>query len=553
MTRIRSAPDQNLNAGFLAEGVLNAHASGSIAAGELCAMHEGGFITRVDPRFPWAAINQNDPTPITIYDITAVANISLTGMTIANAVGHPKHLPGGAFIIPMQNSTGVGFHIRGPHGLQISDLIIASSDTSSVPPLVVVLPGGGNSHVVVWASGANLRARVYDANNNPISAQFTIANNLYVAGPAPWFHAVAAVSVGVNGWFVSWTNTSGALVGQYFDADGAHGSLITIDTTIQGGLFGTHPCSNGEHILILWDGAHSRHKVYRVNISGAVVWGPITPSAVGAYFSQPILTQFQSVENRFFELVNGNIACLLPNTGGYANVFVLNSSGTLINTVDFGTLYHDINVAAPITFTPNGFVVCHTPNSSSSTYASFYDINGFCLQENVVIDSSAPPLPTGQTGVVNLYAALAGPNISVHRYFKQVQKGIIHLQHVLIDQIGHAFSGKPVIVLQNPISSDMGAPIPVSTVHGITFSAWFASGSLQLTVTVSKAGRSSVIGVAANDAADGDPITINAAGEFILPATQIFGPGQAFDQRGQPVWGCRGLVGGRKAYLAGWV
>jgi len=235
MSRIRSAPDQNLNAGFLAEGVLNGYATGNIAAGELCQIHEGAYITRVDPRFPWEAINQNDPTPITIFDVTAIANITLTGMTIANAVGHPKLHISGSFIIPMQNSLGVGFHVRGPHGLQITDLINVSSDTSANPPLSVPLPSG--DHVLIWSSGANLRARVYTSANVAVSAQFTIATNLYVAGPAPWFHACTASAVSSSGWVITWTNTSGALVAQYYDADSASGSLITIDTTIQGGLF----------------------------------------------------------------------------------------------------------------------------------------------------------------------------------------------------------------------------------------------------------------------------------------------------------------------------
>jgi len=288
-------------------------------------------------------------------------------------------------------------------------------------------------------------------------------------------------------------------------------------------------------------------------VSAVVVWGPITPSAVGAYFTQPILSQFQAPSNRFFELGNGNIVCLLPNTSNYANAFILNSSGSLINTVDFGTLYHDINVAAPIALTPNGFVIAHTPNASSSTYASFYDYGGLCLQENVIIDSTAPPLPTGQTGTVNLYMSVAGPHISVMRYFKQVQKALVQVQHILVDQIGRPFPGRPVIEIQQANPSDMGAPVPVCTPHGLTFVAWFASGSFQLTISVMKAGRSSVIGVAAADATDGQPVTINAAGDFLLPATQVFGPGRSFDQRAQQVWGCRGMVGGRRAILAGWV
>jgi len=573
MGRFKGVPDLQSSAGFLATGILNATAGNAIAQGELCMLVEGAAVLRVDPSMPWGAINQVDPAPVPLFAANVLTNISLPGMTTARGVGVPIILPNGTLIVPVQQS-GIGFAIRSSSGLQLSTFIQVSSDASNTVPIALALSNG--NFAIFWTTGSTHKFAIYSPFGVLVTGATSIETSAYVGGQAPWL-AVATLAGGA--FIVGWCKTSGALVAQVFTVAGAtSGSQIAIDSGVTGGFFGAQPCANGDFILMHFDSTAHRHKFYRITVAGVISWGPIIPSAATAVFTQPVAASMHRVANRFFELPNGNIACLLPNTSNYANIFILSNAGVLLSTVNWGTQYIDQYVSYPMALLANGIGVCHTNNlSPGTTYASYFDFNGNPININTLIDSNASQPTSGQTATVNLYADVAGPNLVSMRYYNN--NGNVEVRQMtsmpnqaaqssaltvyaaaeatevaqVPSRAGRPFGINPSVNHQALQSGDVGPPHPVCHPDGRIFSGWFSVGSFVLTILAYKVGRSAVIGVAQNAASAGQAVTINAAGFFTLPSSQVFGPGISFDMRGLETLGCRGTVGGSTAILSGWV
>lgn len=535
------------NAGFLATGILQGVADQAIGAGELCTLFESGAIRRTDPTLPWAAINQSGNSPVVIYPATPVANISLTGMTVAKASGFPARVVSGVYIVPMQTSAGVGFTVRSSTGLQVTGFVLVSTDNSSVPPYAVALDNG--NHALIWHVGANLKFAVYTPLGVQVVAAVTVETACYVAGQVPW-HGHCKLANG--NLALSWTTTSGQFRTQVFNpSTGVAVTTITaVDTSINGGMHAAVPCANGDFLVACFDGNHSLHKVYRITNAGVIVWGSKTPSTATAIFSAPDAPRMHPQHNRIVELINGNIAWVLPasSSSTYANIFVLNSSGVTQQQVDPGALYHDAGVACPISVSPNGFAISHANASSPNTYASFFDVNGNALQINVVVDTSAYSPSQGASPTVHTYMGFAGAGFGICRYVND--NGKVEIRQMHCDHRGTLLA--PPIDHQPITPSDTPAIIPHCDKDGMVFVAYFAAGSAQITIASVKVGASSVIGVSPGGAAAGAAVTINAAGYYSLPSTQIFGVGNAFDQRNATIVGCRGTVGGQTAVLFGW-
>jgi hypothetical protein len=549
MTRILSQPPQIFNDGFLPTGTATVTATGAIAANELVVHHEGGIFSRADPSMPWSSINQN-ASVAQLFAAQPVQNLVFSGGTAAKSCGIPRPLFNNTFCVPIQMSGGIGFHIRGQAGQQLTPYIQVSTDTSNVSPFIIPI-NGGQYFAHLYVTGANLKCSIWGVTGNQITGVFVVASNVYVGGQAPWFGA--AVCGVAGGFIVHWCNTSSALVAQVFSNVGATvGSIITIDTSVTSAIHGCAPCFNGDVIVSHFDTTHSRHKFYRVTASGVVTWGPISPSSAPAFFTQPIAAQFPDITNRLFELYNNNtnyIACLLPNASNYANVYLLNpTTGATITVCDPGAQFHDTGMCNPICLTQDGFHMTHCNNSSVNTYGSFFDFLGNPYSTNVLIDSTGPVFPAGTTPVINLYCGVSGTNLSIMRYFSN--QGVITLQQILCDKRGNAIYGSAIA--HQTAGGDMGCPHPVCLPQGTTFAAWYGVSLTQLVCLSYKIGRSSVIGVAQNSAADGGSVVVNGAGYYTLPATQQFATGQAFDQRLSPVLGCQGDVGPGAAFLSGW-
>lgn len=536
---------------FPSNNILPAFIDGTVAAGELCAIHESGLIRRVDPTLPWSAINQNSETALTIVEDLSIENLVISGGTTTKTCGYPVRLINKTTIIPVQTGSGIGFIIRTSSGLEVANFILASADNSVVVPYAIELANG--NFALLWHTGANFKHMVFSPLGVVVQTVTVIASNVYVAGSVPW-HGRCNLA---NGNFVvSWCDTSQNLKAQIYSNVGiAVGSVITIDTGINAGFHALTKCANGDFVVTCFETTHSRHKIYRVTNAGAVSWGPITPSTASAIFSQPDGPRIHQQHNRIIELSNGNLAWMLPNASTYANAYVLSNLGSTLQQVDFGTLYHDSGVAAPIVLTPNGFAVAHTPNGSLSTYMSTYDVSGNCLVQNSLVDDGlsngnvATAIPQGQTSIVNTYIGFSGAGLSISRYHQyngnNVEHRLLHCDH------RGGLIGVP-LTIKKYANVDIYGPTPSCDTNGIAFLAYFSTEHQTIKISVTKVGRSSVLGVAqATQNTSGGAITLSCAGAFALPSTQVFGPGNAFDQRQQPVRGAQGIVGGSSALLYG--
>jgi hypothetical protein len=435
----------------------------------------------------------------------------------------------------------------------------------------------------------------------------SLTTGLITSGNMPWF----SVTPLLNGdALVTWAGTTG-LFGQVIDGDVTNGALIgaliTIDSWGNGGHHHSAACANGDVIVTAFDPAATRFKCYRISQSGSIVWTVQIPSAGTGYFSQPTPGFMHPSHNRIFEMENGNFVWALPDTDTYCKAFVCSSVGALLTTCDVGQQYHDAGVAFPMSKIPNGFGCAHHLNSQPNTYGSFFDSDGnsLALAQLMDSDSTTPPV-SGGTPVVNCYSYWNGVAMQVNRALAFAGKGEFKsvwvdndgkclandLMDVLIRkamieqptmtrtnaaklalteiQQGTVWNATPANQLANkfgnvpspmPLASFlglsfspivMGAPFITSFPDGRCFSVYFSLSSLQLVFVMHRVGRSSILGVSQSAAVDGGAITVLATGAFVLPSTQYFRIGGAFDRRQATPPGCRGVVGGANATLFGW-
>lgn len=562
MSRYTDKPDSVYSqSDFITAGILNCVATGAINAGELCMLNESGQIQRVDPALPWASINQSDPSPYQVFITAKWVTVTLTTMTIAKACGYPvrcRNINAGSAIsrtyaVPVQSSAGVGFVLRTAAGLEISNYINVSADVSTTIPYTVPLQNG--TFVLIWHVGAVMKFAIYDQFATQIKAPTIVSSAVLTSGMVPWHgHAI----LGNGNFAITWATTGGALVGIIY---GPTGSVVvaqfTIDAASAGQAHVCAPCANGDFLIGCYDSSHTKHSLYRCTNAGSVSWGPIARSPATSPFSWPDAARQHPQHNRLCELLNGaggtslpNICWNLPNSGGYCNSYVHDHLGALVKAVDIGVAYHNINCQDPVTQTPQGFCVAHAPSPGNGTYISYFDYLGNPCGQNTLVESGGRNFPPGQTPNIAFYTGWCGTGVGISRYYGGASFGGVECRVIHADQQGNCI-GTPYN--HQPFGpDDICAPAPNCDFDGTAHLITFTSSTLQISASLVKVGRSSVIGVAQADAADGANVTIVSEGYFPLPASQTFGPGCAFDQRMAPVPGARGVVSGRIAVLFGW-
>jgi hypothetical protein len=552
MSRYIGLPDsvyQSQNA-FLSAGTLTGIAYGAINAGELCMLHESGALMRVDPNLPWSAINQSTQAPYQLYVPTKWVNVPFTGGTILKTLGIPARLVNRNYAVPCQTSAGIGFIMRTSAGLEMSNYVNVSSDTSTTIPHSLALSNG--NHVIIWHVSANLKFAVYDGYGNLVTAPVTASTVCQTSGMVPWHgHCV----LGNGNFALTFCTTAGAHVGIIY---GPNGSVVvsqfTIDSSCTGVALCTAPCANGDFVAGCFDTSHTAFKLYRITNAGSITWGPVSRSSATAIFSWPDAARQHPQANRLFELMGPgstpNICWMLPDTDTYCKAFLHTSAGALAKKVDIGSFYHNAGWQDPACLTPFGFCMAHAPNTGPSTFVSYFDWSGNPLGQNHQCDNLGFNFPQGVTPNIAFYNAWAGAGVAISRYAGGTGFGGTEHRLIHVDPQGYVL-GVPF----NPLpfgADDICTPYPQSDWDGTSHDVFFTSSTLEVTSTLTKIGRSAVIGVAQASAANGASVTITAQGYFQLPSTQVFGPGTAFDNRDLPILGCRGTVGGQIAVLGGW-
>lgn len=524
--------------------------TGNVAAGELCTLFESGIIKRTDPNLPWDAINQNSPYMTVVTQQQVVQNVALTNMTVSKCIGHSRLLLNDCYCVPVQTPAGMGFCLRTSTGLEVTNFIAAAGDTSITEAHCLPFSGGG--FALIWHTSAFLKFQIFDGKANALSSVVVVSSVCYTGSLVPW-HGHCQLA---NGNFVlTWTTTGGSVVGQVYSPLGVLvGTQIGIDT-YSGAHHFTAPCANGDFIVHAWDVTHTRYKIYRIASNGALVWGPMMPSASGMLWQGPDAARMHHAEHRLFELPLSSatgfrsICVNLPDTDGYGKAWILNpSTGALLRKVDCGPTFRDPNICHPFCITPAGFMMSYTVAVQPNTYGSFYDPDGNCFTQNVIIDNGGYVFPVGSVPNVYCYPKFCGSGVAICRY--AYFGGYVEGRLIACDHRG-TLIGNPYL-FQPYGSDDMCHPTPECHPDGRIFVAWFSVNVVLMKITHQKIGRSSVLGVAQAAATDGQPVTIVSQGYFQLPSSQVFGPGQAFDQRLAAVPGCRGVVGGGRAALFGW-
>jgi len=533
---------------FIENSTLNGYITGSVAADELCCLLESGSIVRADPNLPWAALNQSNPDLFLVRPTYAWDNVVLGAALVIKAVGHVARLSNRCYCVPLQHATlGIGFSLRTSAGLEITNFVSVSADLSTAPPYVIPLAGDG--FAILWHVSATLKCAIYDGSGNLVTAAFTISTTVSVSGMVPW-HGHARLTNGTIA--VTWTTTSNALHGIIF---GPTGTIIVsefvIDASCSGNAHMVAACANGDFLVACFDVSHNRHNVYRVTVSGTLVFGPVVRSTATVQFSYPDAARQHPQHNRIFELAGPdslpNFVVMLPDSDGYCKAYVHDYAGNLTVKVDIGTTYHNSGVQDGAVWMPQGFCIAHGGNTTQETRVSFFDWNGHAVGQNKLLDSGGHHFTTAGTPAIYFYPGWAGTGISIGRYayLQGAEHRVIHcdLQGNLI---GSPFNP------QSFGSDDICCPFPLADVDGTVKFVVFASVRLAVVSTVVKVGRSSIIGVAQASATNGQAVTVVGVGYYRLPSTQVFPLGSTFDQRTAAVPGCRGVVGQNTAALFGW-
>ena len=561
--------------GFLAAGQILATLSGAVASGELCTQFESGAILRTNPYLPWSAINNNVPGAVGQSNWGLSIGATATSLQCSN--GHPKKLYNGNIVYPAQLTAQFsgtnGFIIVSPVGTIVRAATQVSSDgyNKSVPTILPLSTG----FVYIWNTASAVKFRLYDVNGNALASAVTVTSSLAVTSNDT-FRGECVLPVSGN-FAIAWA-TSSTITAQIFNTSGATaGSAVTV-ASVSGDTIACLGCAVGDFVVAYCAASGALYNLARVT-SGAVAW---TSSASATARPTAGPNDFQiPAGNRLAEMAGTSyLVWSAPSSSNAPNAFVYSSAGALQTTI--GPAWADELVGGwgSICATPNGFAFVYlSTGAGTPPHIVFCDTSG-----NTWSDSygsvALPVVPGGAATPTYFYMAWVGTGLAVVALAYSTVRDVCVTTLSIADEEGNkvavaAYAGASPPLINNgaspPAPSYSGsitlafgvqystAPVPIGGADGyllVTAGNFFAgpdTPASSLVVYPFCCCRSSVLGVAQQGGAAGAQVEIYGTGSYAQQATQLFGAGAAFDQRGSPVPGCRGVVGSGLINLFGWV
>lgn len=516
-------------------GVVSGVLSGSIRAGELALLTEAGQFRRAEPRLPLTALNN---TTLGASPLFAPVGMEGGGSLTPSV---PVRLTGGNVVVPAAQNSATAF-IRAPSGTVVAKVAPGWVSSPTCQVQIVALSNG--NFLVAGLSGASMKGRIYTPNGDAVTADLTFsAADIYYSNTTEQYFATCST---LGGGFAVAFGTPGTtnLTVRFYDNAGVFKTAFTSPT---GGApdatsmrYMLVSCANGDVLL------HT-HRVgsgllSRITQAGTRTYGPVNFAGNGTNMPGPTATSNAFLPDQattILELANGNVAIILTNVSGAADVFLVNgSTGALIKILALGTA--PVTAMPALCKVPVGFAAV-TSASTTSTSLSLFDNDGNVLMSQAIVE-------TGQNdGVsqVTYSAAWVGTGIAVNRCSLN---GTTKEGRLMLVDLNAALVGAPIIYSTGSPTFRTGGMIGGE--DGIVYFS-FTNGSPSYAAY--KCARCSLFGVAQADGANGETVTFKALGSFVLPASQVFPNPAAFDVRTNAVPGTRGVVGANRAALFGLV
>jgi hypothetical protein len=513
----------------------------SVTAGNLISQTESGYLLPCQPLL--GVINSSNATNGPVAS-TAIANIEGTNLYYGTNLGAYRCLAelGNTNIAHVYTGDGTATAGTGVN------LRIKTIQAANVIPRVSVSSTAGctNSRcrkinsttlVVAWAESSTLKFAVYNNDGTVATAAATVAT---LGSVDSWNMEVLA-----NGDIVFAYDlvTSRNFSFKRYNAAGVlQGSETTVEAAAQAPAQSmcVGALANGGFVIHYYRAAATAAKKFARYNSSGVLQGSLTT----IYTSANNLTGTGGWENDFIELTGGNFVIQAGATGDNCpNLYVYDSSGTLLTTIDLGTTFVTSAVPVAICKHGTGFAVLATPGNVS--WLQLFGSTGSNILNWTSVDTAS-----GQNSA----------NTLRNHIFSRESAGFVVWKNCY--DAGTPSAGIRMFCLL-PTGAAAGTPIQISAIESYSgYDTWAIQHSSGLIVAVAKnstpptvkmgiyhAQRTAVLGVALNSAAIGETITVATRGTY---ATDDFSAsGGSFDGRTATVPGTRGIVTGSTAVLFG--
>jgi hypothetical protein len=479
--------------------------SGSVAAGELVCITEDGMIRRVNELTPISCVTNPSLTPVTVN------TASLPGLTNISVSVPSLMLPNGNVVTPGSQY----FLIGGPLGGEGILTGVSITDGTHGPNASVLINVPNTDSQWLWAAGVHFGINAKDgsvvlASTNwsapdgaTISAAGVLANgNIVVAGyaPTPYYAGFAMIFT-----------TAGVQVG----------STITLTSVDWTSLITVTPCANGEFIVGVTSTAEPAPRLYRYTAAGAAA----------SDWTTAVMSANSPGSFNVWELSSGVVVCYSASTATNASaLYFLSSAGVILLQWDLGTQTQS-RLSNGFGFVrKGGFYLVAVEGLSAGNFSltfSSFDQYGRGVVCRAPLVQTASEFLSAAADVGNGIALVTGN------------------QFIVVGPEG-TLRGSPISLGNSTTSASI-----VASGRGLALvTTWDGSGNTYKSAFQCQ--LSSILGVAQGSGSNGSSITVNAAGFYSLPSTQVMLCEGSFDNRSGPLIGTCGVIGAQQAFLGGW-
>jgi hypothetical protein len=512
-------------------------AGSTVAANDLVVMNEKGFA------LPASAVlgvtlennNTNGPTAIVANRSVNGGNYAATGSTMRPGVCElgNKNIAIVYCGDGTTATTGVRVLIKSPTGATVVPRVNVSAGAGIIEFQAVRL--NSTQFVVAWTDGS---VKFAILNND---GSIAVAATTVSASSSNSYWAMNVLTNSNIVFFYAKNATNFPTFSRYNASGVLQGSETTVQSVAETSFYSVGPCANGDFILTYHGGSNTIRRV-RYSNTNSVVWAAATYATTNGNF----IGTGGNRHNMILELPNGNV--VLPGTtDGVPDVYVLDSSGAVIRTIDYPGSGAFIGGTPPAIapFGSGGFAVIGQTATNPGYQYYAYDQNGLGVIGPVSFGpNGGTKAVTTQVGIIAIPIGNVGYVVYSLDYTSSPSYAI---NLMCIDSSG-VLKGSAVVV-RTAASSACGSAWAILSSDGIVVYAFSEpSGSAHFEGFYNVL-RRSVYGVAVDAATSGQTLRVATEGTFTI--NQSFGAGGSFDSQSATIPGNKGVVSGTTAILAG--
>lgn len=515
---------------------INAYAQEAIAAGDLVKVDSAGWVAKVSDALPLAS--QNTALGPTVAYASAIVQGSYYGYGTAGymqSIRCLQPLPDGGYAIAYSgngSSMSIGANLAIYTAANVRRVTLVLSAGASNYNMRVVRAGADNV-LVAWAEGTALMIAVVNFTTGAVVlAASTVGTTTNDQASRQWHLATLA-----SGEVVLAYRSGANMVFKRFSATGALQGAETVVESAQDPNYVTVLPQSAGGFIVRWAKTNvtQGNRMARYSAAG-VLQGAVVQisSGASAYDGAGTSSYCGALEGKLIELASGNIVSTDISTDLIQGFRVYDSTLALLNTVSLGAssanLQDCIQLAAK---SGGGFWVTSYGVARLQEYSNAGALlrtggTGFSATGRIIDRPGNGPV------VINMSHVPGTPSSSLAMY--------------AIDS-SLAYESGSALYVHNASSLELSSFCMERLSNGLIQIAYTPySGSGGIYVVAVFPGAASVLGVAQNAAAIGQPVRVATAGKHAINQAISAAP---FDRRSSSPIGTKGAVIGGTAVLNG--